>query len=73
LFASGLGEELLREAGAYFEAALAELGAAELPDYEAIIGSYVAEARRIGTRLAEERAAAASRVAARQPASQAAG
>lgn len=65
LFASGLGEELLEEAGGHFRAALAKLGAIELPEYAGIIRSYIAEIGRIGNRLAEERAAAAARVAAR--------
>jgi hypothetical protein len=73
LFASGLGEELLDEASQYFALALAELDGIELPDYAEIVLSYINQTGRIRNSLADERAAAANRVAERKANAQVAG
>lgn len=62
LFASGLGEDLLREANAHFAAALDDIAGLELPEYAATIRSYIARSERIVEAIAEERAAAQARL-----------
>jgi hypothetical protein len=62
LFASGLGEELLRETNAHFAAALDDVAGLDLPEYVATIRSYIERTALILDAIAGERMAAQTRL-----------
>jgi hypothetical protein len=62
LFASGVGEELLRETNAHFAAALDDVADLDLPEYTATIRSYIERTSLILDAIADERTAAQARL-----------